>query len=550
MPTSGRLPCRALKTGDTLTDNFSSTQTVRKAVVPTAGGVVAAQHRVAAEAGAAVLAAGGDAVDAAVATSFALGVVEPWMSGIAAGGCMVIWRAGEQRARAVNFGMRSPKGLDPAHFPLTGQGVNTDLFGWPSVLEDRNVQGATSVAVPGLVAGMSLAHQTYGRLGWKELVEPAAALARKGLLCDWYSGLITASNAKALAADPDAASMFLDEGKWPILGAWTGGPVRRLDQTRLAESLSQIAMGGAQALYGGDVGRALAADVQAKGGFLDWRDLNDYRAEWVEPLRLEHPGGVIWAVPGLTGGPTFARALASLQFDTCGGRSVEPAHYQALAAALRDAFSVRLAQMGDHESGKAPGSTTHFSVVDRHGNICSVTQTLLSIFGSRVVSPSTGVLLNNGIMWFDPVPGKPNSLAPGKRCLANYCPVVGADAEGRMFALGASGGRKILGAVLQLATFLSRFGMSLEEAFHQPRIDVSGSPQVAADPTLGPQVFEALEQVMPVVSSRRLVYPYAFACPAGVLRDRGLNSGCTEIMSPYGDAVAEPVQAAAPALND
>jgi gamma-glutamyltranspeptidase/glutathione hydrolase len=148
------------------------------------------------------------------------------------------------------------------------------------------------------------------------------------------------------------------------------------------------------------------------------------------------------------------------------------------------------------------------------------------------------------------VPGKPNSLAPGKRCLANYCPVVGADAEGRMFALGASGGRKILGAVLQLATFLSRFGMSLEEAFHQPRIDVSGSPQVAADPTLGPQVFEALEQVMPVVSSRRLVYPYAFACPAGVLRDRGLNSGCTEIMSPYGDAVAEPVQAAPPALND
>jgi len=536
-----------------VTDNFSSTQTVRKAVVPTAGGVVAAQHRVAAEAGAAVLAAGGDAVDAAVATSFALGVVEPWMSGIAAGGCMVIWRAGEQRARAVNFGMRSPQGLNPAHFPLTGQGVNTDLFGWPSVLEDRNVQGATSVAVPGLVAGMSLAHQSYGRLSWRELVEPAAALARTGLLCDWYSGLVTASNAKALAADPDAAAMFLDEGKWPILGAWTGGPARRLDQTRLAESLSQIAMDGAQALYGGDVGRALAADVQAKGGYLDWRDLNDYRAEWVEPLKLDHPGGVIWAVPGLTGGPTFARALASLEFDrdshSGGSGPVEPAHYQAMAAALRDAFSVRLAQMGDHESGKAPGSTTHFSVVDRHGNICSVTQTLLSIFGSRVVSPSTGVLLNNGIMWFDPVPGKPNSLAPGKRCLANYCPVVGADAQGRMFALGASGGRKILGAVLQLATFLSRFGMSLEEAFHQPRIDVSGSPQIVADPLLGPQVFEALEQVMPVVPSRRLVYPYAFACPAGVLRDRGLNSGCTEIMSPCGDAVAEPVPAATASPN-
>jgi gamma-glutamyltranspeptidase/glutathione hydrolase len=531
--------------GAALNDNFSSTQTVRKAVVPTAGGVVAAQHRVAAEAGAAVLAAGGDAVDAAVATSFALGVVEPWMSGVAAGGCMVVWRADEQRARAVNFGMRSPRSLDPAYFPLTGAGVNTDLFGWPSVLEDRNIQGASSVAVPGVIAGMALAHGEYGRLGWRELVEPAARLARDGLLCDWYSGLVTASNAKALAADPDAAAMFLDEGRWPILGAWTGGPLRRLNQSRLADTLSQIALDGPGTFYGGDVGRALAADVLAKGGFLGDRDLADYRAEWVEPLRLAHPGGVIWAVPGLTGGPTFARALSALQFDadhaaSSEARHVGPRHYQAMAAALNEAFAARLAEMGDHESVKAPGSTTHFSVVDRHGNICSVTQTLLSIFGARVVSPATGVLLNNGIMWFDPVPGKPNSLGPGKRCLANYCPVIGADGRQRMFALGASGGRKILGAVLQLATFLSRFGMNLEQAFHQPRIDVSGLPVIAADPLLGEETLKALADVMPVVPARRQVYPYAFACPAGVLREAGLNSGCTEIMSPYGDAVAEP----------
>jgi len=95
----------------------------------------------------------------------------------------------------------------------------------------------------------------------------------------------------------------------------------------------------------------------------------------------------------------------------------------------------------------APSCTTHFSIVDRHGNMCSVTQTLLSIFGSRVVSPSTGLLLNNGIMWFDPEPGKPNSLGPGKRCLGNFCPVIGEAADGRRFALGASGGRKIIGAV-------------------------------------------------------------------------------------------------------
>lgn len=517
-------------------DNFSNTQSVRKHVIATPRGVVAAQHRLAAEAGAAVLAAGGDAVDAVVATSCALGVVEPWMSGIAAGGAMLILRAGESRPRAINFGMRSPAGLDPAQFPLTGGGRNADLFGWPSVLEDRNVQGATAVAVPGMLAGLSLAHESFGKLSWREVLEPAVALARAGLQCDWFSGLITASNAKALAADPDAAAMFLDEGRWPIVGAWTGGPIRRLDQSRLADTLEDIACNGARALYGGAVGAAMARDMAAKGGFLSEADLLDYRAEWVEPLELTHPGGTIWAIPGLTGGPSFARALAALELGQS-GKVVAPAHYQSIARALRDSFAHRLSAMGDHEAGQSPGSTTHFSVVDQHGNICSVTQTLLSIFGSRVVSPSTGVLMNNGIMWFDPEPGRPNSLAPGKRCLTNYCPVVGADRHDRLFALGASGGRKILGAVLQLSVFLSRFGMSLEEAFHQPRIDVSGGPTISADPHLGEPVLAALAEVMPVNRARRSVYPYAFACPSGVLRERGLNSGCTEIMSPYGDAV-------------
>ena len=215
-----------------------------------------------------------------------------------------------------------------------------------------------------------------------------------------------------------------------------------------------------------------------------------------------------------------------------------PRPMQALRA-LEAAFKLRFENMGDHESPKAPGCTTHFSIVDRHGNMCSVTQTLLSIFGSRVVSPSTGLLLNNGIMWFDPEPGKANSLAPNKRCLANYCPVIGEDAAGRRFAIGASGGRKILGSVMQLSSFIMDHGLDLEQAFNQPRIDVSGANQVIADCSLGSDVMHALDQVMPVVQARRNPYPYAFACPAGVMRDGDLNTGCTEIMSPYGDAVRE-----------
>jgi gamma-glutamyltranspeptidase/glutathione hydrolase len=159
---------QAPRIADIIMDNFSRTQIIRKVVIPTRGGVVAAAHRRAAEVGASVLDAGGDAVDAAVAVSFAIGVVEPWMSGPAAGGAMVLWRAGENRARVVDYGARSPMALDPADYPLApGAGTSKDLFAWPAVLDDRNVCGATAVAVPGVVSGMGLAHAEYGRMPWR-----------------------------------------------------------------------------------------------------------------------------------------------------------------------------------------------------------------------------------------------------------------------------------------------------------------------------------------------------------------------------------------------
>jgi gamma-glutamyltranspeptidase/glutathione hydrolase len=116
--------------------------------------------------------------------------------------------------------------------------------------------------------------------------------------------------------------------------------------------------------------------------------------------------------------------------------------------------------------------------------------------------------------------------------------VIGEDRRGRRFAIGASGGRKILGTVMQLTSFMMDHGLTLEEAFHQPRLDVSGGPRIVADKDLPADVMQALGKVMPVVAARSTAYPYAFACPAGVMRDGDLNMGCTEIMSPYGDAVS------------
>jgi len=531
-----------------MTDNFSRSQIIRKAVIPSRGGMVAAAHRRAAEVGARVLEAGGDAVDAAVAVSFAIGVVEPWMSGPAAGGAMVLWRADEGRARVVDYGMRSPSGLDPADYPLVPGATAKDLFAWPAVVDDRNVQGAGAVAVPGVVAGMGLAHAQYGRLPWRDLLAPAVALAGEGLLVDWFATLLVTSVARALAADPDAARMFLDDGKWPISGGWTSAFDRRLDQRAFAATLERLAENGAREFYDGEVARALVRDLRAKGSRIVDADLAGYQARIVDAETVRYRDGRVHVAPGLTGGPTLAAALRALESGLVPARGVpSAASYVAYARALDRAFDARFADMGDGlgdaagiaEAAHAPSCTTHFNVVDRHGNMCSATQTLLSIFGSRVVSPTTGLLMNNGIMWFDPEPGKPNSLGPGKRCLCNYCPVIGEAGDGRRFALGASGGRKIIGAVLQILSFLTDHGLTLEDAFHQQRIDVSGGGKAIADRTLPRPVIDALAQAMPTTTALRTNFPYAFACPAAVLRDGEVNMGCTEIMSPWGDVVAE-----------
>lgn len=518
---------------------LSRTQTVTKTVIETDGGVVAAQNSLAAEVGAEVLRAGGDAVDAAVATSFAIGVLEPWMSGPAGGGAMMLWRADEGHAVALNHGMRAPKALKVEDYPLSGRGVAGDLFPWEQVVNDRNVQGATAVAVPGVVDGLGKAHERWGKMPWAELLAPAVSHAKRGMLVDWYAGLCIASTTRELAKDPDAAAMFLVDGQWPNMGAWTALNETRLDQSRMADSLDAIAQGGARALYDGDVGKAMAADMEAKGGPLRHEDLCDYHAEFHDALSFSYRGGTIYALPGLTAGPTLKHALYVAAESDISGDAPSTTSYAAYARGLKAAYKARLSGMGDDgESPKAPGTTTHFSVVDRAGNMVAQTQTLLSIFGSRVVSPSTGFLMNNGIMWFDPVQGRPNSLGPGKRCLMNVCPAIGEVGDTR-FAIGASGGRKIVSAITHLSGFMIDHGMDIGAAFHTPRVDVSGGAVVVADETLPAEVISALESEHTVKTARRTVFPYAFACPAGVMRRGGRNSGCTEIMSPWGDAICE-----------
>ena len=190
---------------------------------------------------------------------------------------------------------------------------------------------------------------------------------------------------------------------------------------------------------------------------------------------------------------------------------------------------------GDGCAGQA--STTHISVADRDGNIVALTNTLLSLFGSKLLSPSTGILLNNGIMWFDPAPGRPNSIAPGQRPLSNMCPLVATRDGAPWFALGGSGGRRILPAVFQMMLFLVDCGLSPDEAVRQPRLNIDGGEAVEVDPRLGEVVFDAVAADGPAKKVEALVSPNHYANPLLAGREGGAAFGAAQLRSPVAGAV-------------
>jgi gamma-glutamyltranspeptidase / glutathione hydrolase len=527
-------------------DQFSNTQQIRKPATVSKGGIVATQSRKAAEIGAEVLKAGGDCVDAVIATTFALGVLEPWMSGVGGGGAMVLYRARDNTYEVIDYGMRAPDSLRAEDYPLTGHGAASDIFPWPRVKDDRNLHGPGSIAVPGVVAGMEEAHRRHARMKWQDLLAPSVKLAGEGLSVDWWTTLMVASSAADLRRYPASAEAYLVDGL-PPNPQWGIRSQVRLPQDRLKAMLSYLAAQGPRDFYQGDLARSIAADIKASGGALSVEDLAAFRAHGREPLVIPYRGGNVYATPELTAGPTLAHTLRLLQNDLDPAKNgPDAAAYTAYAQALQSAYRERLEGMGDADGRRAlgaehlaPSCTTHFSAVDRDGNMAAVTQTLLSTFGSKFVTPQTGITMNNGIMWFDPTPGTPNSLQGGKRCLTNYTPVLAQAADGRRLAAGASGGRRILPAVTQMLSFVMDYGMDLDAAIHTPRIDASEAAIVIGDVRLPKPVREALAKRFDYEEARTQTLPMKFACPSVVLRDRDTNSGATEPFQPWGEAVAE-----------
>ena len=521
-----------------MSDSFIETWNISKPARQSRGGVVTSQHRLASAAGARVLKDGGNAVDAAVTTALAIGALEPWMSGLGGGGVMLVYVAAEQRTYAVDFTMVAPAALEPGDYPLAA-GADGDLFAWPAVAGDHNVSGPLSFAVPGVVAGMESALERFGTLSFADAIAPAVEHARQGMAIDWYASLKIASAAATLSRFDESARVYLPHGHVPC-GEWGGAPPH-IQLGNLHATLTRLQGAGPRDFYEGQIAQTLVADMHAVGGRVRADDLRNYSAR-ISPVQpSDYRGHEIFAAPGLTAGPTLLDTLDRLQKRWSPGEMPDQQTYSAYAQSLTESYAHRLATLGDIDDQQAPACTTHLSVADKHGNVVALTQTLLSIFGSKVMLPASGLMWNNGIMWFDPRPGQPNSIAPGKRPLTNMCPTLLARSDGARFALGASGGRRIMPAVFQLASFLSDYGMGLEAAMHQGRIDYSAGATVSVDRSLPTDVLTALQREHKAVAATHGVYPALYACPntAGVLADGSLE-GAAFVMSPWAEvAVTE-----------
>jgi gamma-glutamyltranspeptidase/glutathione hydrolase len=421
----------------------------------------------AAEAGIEILREGGNALDAALATAFALGVTSPIGSGLGGIAGFVVWREG--RASSFDGSTRAPLAARSDMFELQGGEARSGMYGWPSVTNDANVEGPLSVSVPGAVAAYELAHRRFGKLPWARLFEPAIRLARDGILTDWYGTLVFGAYAARLHKNKEAKRVYYREGGAPYRPPTGFEPADRLMQPDLAHSLESIARGGARVLYRGELAAAIAEEIRRLGGILSQEDFASYEPGEPPAQSLDYRGHRVLTLPGLTGGPSVARALGLLAHEDLGTHwqlSADSLHR--IAVALRAAFAERLTSMADMPN------TTHVNAIDRDRMCVSLTATLGGGFGSGVMIKGTGILLTNGTYWFDPRPGRPNSIAPGKRVLWAGAPTIVLRNDGPFLVCGAPGGRKIMSAVVQTVVNSVDYGDGPQKATSRPRIHDEG----------------------------------------------------------------------------
>jgi gamma-glutamyltranspeptidase/glutathione hydrolase len=488
-------------------------------------GMVVSVNGYASDVGAAILAKGGNAVDAAVATAFALAVVHPAAGNLGGGGFMVVRPANGVGATTFDYREKAPlKSTPTMYLDSTGEVARApiaDSAGRRGIITST---GYLAPGVPGTVKGLALAHRRFGKLPWKSLVTPAADLAANGfVLSDDLARSINREVQRAMKPYSQSVKAY---GK-PNGEAWAAGDTMKLPD--LARTLRTIANQGQAAFYTGWIADSIAATMKRGGGLITKRDLAAYVAKERKPVRGTYRGyGIIGMGPPSSGGVAIIEALNILErydLSKFGANSPQSLHY--IIEAQRRAYLDRARFLGDVDFGPVPvakltskahatavaadinrsmasrsselgkdiltkpvpaesDETTQFSIVDKDGMAVSNTFTLEGSFGSHVVVSGAGFLLNNEMGDFNKKPGytdslgtigtKPNLIAPGKRMLSSMSPTI-VTKDGKLFLVtGSPGGRTIINTTLNVILNTIDFGMNVRQAVDAPREDFEWMP--------------------------------------------------------------------------
>jgi gamma-glutamyltranspeptidase/glutathione hydrolase len=467
-----------------------------------------AGHPAGAQAGMEMLAAGGNAVDAAVTAALVACVVELPGCGIGGyGGHLVIAPAGRGREPiAIDFNSAAPAAARADMFPLDADGL---------VRGRVNEQGWLAAGVPGTLAGLQLALDRHGSRSFRQVVQPAIRLARDGFPISPSLASAIRNARPAIERDPGSARLLLSNGTLPR----PGRPFRNPELANLLETLA--AENRVDAFYRGRIAEQIAAAFQRGGGLVTVDDLAGYRARAVAPLTIDWCGQRIYTVPLTAGGATIVETigvLRALGWDRCDPTDPRTTHRH--VEALRLAWDDRLRHFGDPEQihvpldellsarharrlagrveeavrrrcparsqtdGRSAHGTIHISAGDSTGMLVAVTLTHGEYFGARVTVDGLGLILGHGMSRFDPRPDHPNAPGPRKRPLHNMCPTV-VYRDGRaVLAVGGRGGRRIPNAVFDVVSSYVARGLSLADAIAAPRLHTEGGMQLTVESRL------------------------------------------------------------------